>query len=456
MALDDGLIHSESLLSDAPQNFGGYAPGNFQATFSGPVSVTEALQRSLNVPAVDILERTQPIRFASRLRAGGLRLRMDEGATPNLSLILGGGGTTLEELVGAYRAFAMNGMAGKPRLSKDAPIVQNRMMSEGAAWIIRDILEGGSHPDKPAGDITSRPPFAWKTGTSFGFRDAWAVGVTDRYTIGIWLGRPDGTPNPGYFGANSAAPLARDIAAILPRSQKIRASRPTSVAPQAICWPLGLSRDQTPQSLCHQTRQAWTLNETAPPTMVERANTQGLREVVWQDTASGLRLTSACMQGSTGVQEVEIARWPNLLQPWLQEPVRSQSQPPAYKAGCAPKQSAKAGLVMHGVEPGSVIRAAPKRMVAGIVVKPVVRVNLGSATKRAETSQMAVDTILNLTVSGASGSVLWLLSGKVLTTTQANEVMKLPINQDGTYRLTATDAAGKFTFVEFSARGFVG
>lgn len=448
IALDDGLVHSESLLSDAPQNFGGYAPGNFQATFSGPISVTEALQRSLNVPAVDLLERTQPIRFASRLRAGGLRLRMDEGATPNLSLILGGGGTTLEELVGAYRAFAVGGMAGKPRLHKDAPIVQNRMMSEGAAWIIRDVLEGGSHPDKPAGDITSRPPFAWKTGTSFGFRDAWAVGVTDRYTIGIWLGRPDGTPNPGYFGANSAAPLARDIAAILPRSQQIRASRPITVTPQAICWPLGLSRDQTPQPLCHQTRQAWLLNQTAPPTMAERASTQGLREVVWQDDKTGLRLSAACMQG-TQAHEIEIARWPNLLQPWLVEPVRSQSQPPAYKAGCAPKQSAKAGLVLHGIEPGSVVRAAPKRIAAN----PVVRVSLATPTsKRAESN----DTILNLTISGASGNVLWLLNGKVHATTQANGLLKLPITQDGTYRLTATDEQGKFTFVEFSARGFVG
>lgn len=448
MALDDGLVHSESLLSDAPQNFGGYAPGNFQSTFSGPISVTDALQRSLNVPAVDILERTQPIRFASRLRAGGLRLRMDEGASPNLSLILGGGGTTLEELVGAYRAFAVNGMAGKPRLSKDAPIVQNRMMSEGAAWIIRDILEGGSHPDKPAGDITSRPPFAWKTGTSFGFRDAWAVGVTDRYTIGIWLGRPDGTPNPGYFGANSAAPLARDIAAILPRSPQIRASRPTSVTPQAICWPLGLSREQTPEPLCHQTRQAWLLNQTAPPTMAERANTQGLREVVWREAVTGLRLSAACMQGASG-QEIEIARWPNLLQPWLVEPVLSQSKPPAYKAGCAPKQSAKAGLVMHGIEPGSVVRAAPKRVAAN----PVVRVNLAAAKLKPVATS---DTILNLTISGASGNVLWLLNGKVYATTQSTDVMKLPITQDGTYRLTATDAVGKFTFVEFSARGFVG
>lgn len=108
-ALDDGLIHSESLLIDAPLSFGGYAPGNFQASFSGPVSVAQALQRSLNVPAVDLLDRVGPSRFASVMLTGGVWLRMPAGAEPNLSLILGGGGTTLEELVGAYRALARGG-----------------------------------------------------------------------------------------------------------------------------------------------------------------------------------------------------------------------------------------------------------------------------------------------------------------------------------------------------------
>ena len=91
------------------------------------------------------------------------------------------------------------------------------MMSAGAAWIVRDILESGGHPDRPfyeSGNQGRR--LAWKTGTSFGFRDAWSVGVTDRWTIGVWVGRPDGTPNPGFFGANVAAPLLQDIVAALP------------------------------------------------------------------------------------------------------------------------------------------------------------------------------------------------------------------------------------------------
>lgn len=265
-ALDEGLIHSESLLIDAPMSFGGYAPGNFQAAFAGPVSVAQALQRSLNVPAVDLLDRVGPVSFASAMLAGGVKLRLPAGAEPNLSLILGGGGTTLEELVGAYRALARDGVSGRPRLTARQPRVESRMMSPGAAWIVRDILEGGGHPDRPfyqSGNPGRR--LAWKTGTSFGFRDAWAVGVTDRWTLGVWVGRPDGTPNPGFFGANVAAPLLQDIVAALPEgAQQVRV-RPETVQAVVTCWPLGYRLGSSPSGACPEQRAAWVLNETAPP-----------------------------------------------------------------------------------------------------------------------------------------------------------------------------------------------
>lgn len=276
-ALDDGLIHSESLLIDAPKSFGGYAPGNFQAAFSGPISVAQALQRSLNVPAVDLLDRVGPTRFASVMLAGGVRLRMPTGAEPNLSLILGGGGTTLEELVGAYRAFARGGLAGRPRLRTQQPMIESRMMSEGAAWIVRDILEGGGHPDRPfyqSGSPAKR--LAWKTGTSFGFRDAWALGVTDAWTIGVWVGRPDGTPNPGFFGANVAAPLLQDIVAALPEGVQQSRLRPATVQAVVTCWPLGLKLGSVPSGQCLEQRPAWALNDTVPPSFPGYADaTQG-------------------------------------------------------------------------------------------------------------------------------------------------------------------------------------
>jgi len=272
-ALDEGLIHSESLLIDAPMSFGGYAPGNFQAAFAGPISVAQALQRSLNVPAVDLLDRVGPVSFASAMLAGGVKLRLPAGAEPNLSLILGGGGTTLEELVGAYRALARDGVSGRPRLTARQPRVESRMMSPGAAWIVRDILEGGGHPDRPfyqSGSPGRR--LAWKTGTSFGFRDAWAVGVTDRWTLGVWVGRPDGTPNPGFFGANVAAPLLQDIVAALPEgAQQVRV-RPETVQAVVTCWPLGYRLGSSPSGACPEQRAAWVLNDTAPPSFAGYAD----------------------------------------------------------------------------------------------------------------------------------------------------------------------------------------
>jgi penicillin-binding protein 1C len=263
-AFEDGLIHSESMLMDAPISFGGYAPGNFQASFSGPVSVSQALQRSLNVPSVDVLNRIGPIAFATMMLKGGVQLRLPAGAAPNLSLILGGGGTTLEELVGAYRAFARGGMAGQPRLTPDQPYIESRMMSPGAAWIVRDILEGGGHPDRPLAQANQR--LAWKTGTSYGFRDAWAIGVTDRWTIGVWVGRPDGTPNPGFFGANVAAPLLADLVDALPRDALTPRVRPSNVKSVITCWPFGWEQGSPQATECAQPRTAWALDDTVPPT----------------------------------------------------------------------------------------------------------------------------------------------------------------------------------------------
>jgi penicillin-binding protein 1C len=274
MALEEGLIHSESLLLDVPMSFDGYAPGNFQADFSGPVSVAQALQRSLNVPAVDLLDRVGPAHFASVMLGAGVRLRMPAGAIPNLSLILGGGGTTLEELVGAYRALARDGVAGRPRLDPRQPLQESRMISAGAAWIVRDILEGGGHPDRPLHQTdTAGRALAWKTGTSFGFRDAWAIGVTDHWTIGVWVGRPDGTPNPGFFGANVAAPLLRDIVAAMPDTPALPRPRPASVQAVVTCWPQGVRMDDVSAGSCPQQRLAWALNNTVPPSFAGYADT---------------------------------------------------------------------------------------------------------------------------------------------------------------------------------------
>lgn len=388
MALDEGLVHSESLLVDAPQSFGGYQPGNFQASFSGPVSVAEALQRSLNVPAVDLLDRLGPVHFAQRLRAGGLRLRLPAGVPPNLSLILGGGGTTLEELVGAYRALARGGLAGRPRLSREAPRIEARLMSPGAAFIVRDILEGGGRPGRPFAEGPGRG-LAWKTGTSFGFRDAWAVGVTQRHTLGVWVGRPDGTPNPGFFGANTAAPLLQDIAVALGGDGAAPPAAPPGVEAVSVCWPLGRRAEETAPADCRERRVGWALDGTVPPTLPDRLRPGG-----------PLR-SAGCATGAGA------ARWPVALEPWISD-----------DAGCTSLAADGTALRITGVEDGAVLRPAP--------------------------GQGAVELSLStLGRAGADGEIVWLVDGRQRGRSRIGETWRLRLEQAGEHRVTALDQAGR-------------
>jgi penicillin-binding protein 1C len=419
MALDEGLIHSESLLIDAPQNFGGYAPGNFQADFSGPVSVSEALQRSLNVPAVDLLDRLGPERFAGRLRHAGLRLRMPANAAPNLSLILGGGSTSLEELVGAYTALARGGLAGRPRLTPGEPARETRLMSEGAAFIVREILENGGRPGSPFRESNQR--VAWKTGTSFGFRDAWALGVTDRYTFGIWVGRPDGTPNPGHFGANTSAPLLRDIAAALgpaeSRQQLAPRRQPDSVRAVAICWPLGTAESATPPEHCLQRRTAWTLDGAVPPTLPDRLRPGGLVEAVW--THGQQRVRPDCASDAT---RVEAVRWPTLLGPFLDAERLDPVERLPWAPGCAPRAPSAQALRIVGLEPGTVLRPAPGQR----------------------------DVTLRLQAIGAQQGVNWLLDGQLVGGNEkAGALQVLTLQQAGAHALTALDGRGRWARVGF-------
>ncbi len=418
MALDDGLVHSESLLVDAPQSFDGYRPGNFQAGFTGPVSLSEALVRSLNVPAVDLMDHVGPRRFAAQLRAGGLRLRLPDGADPNLSLILGGGGTTLTELVGAYRALARGGLAGTPRLSPHDPIREQRLMSPGAAFIVRDILESGGHPDRPF--RRQGALLAWKTGTSFGFRDAWAIGVTDQYTLGVWVGRPDGTPNPGFFGANAAAPMLADIARALPQAVAPRPV-PPEVTRAAICWPLGLRESDTPADQCQLRRTAWLLDDTAPPTLPDRLGGP-LVDTVWTDPSTGLRTTPAC----SGLADARrVAQWPVAVRPWLGlRGIAPPAVPAGWLTGCGPVRDT-GSLRIQGLEPAAVLRpAAGGRQVS-----------------------------LHVQARGGEAPLRWLLDGQPMRL-EAEQSPTLRFRRNGRHALTAVDATGRYDSVSFEVAGF--
>jgi penicillin-binding protein 1C len=415
-AIDEGLIHSESLLADVPQAFSGYEPANFQESFHGPVSVSEALVKSLNVPAVEVLQQLGPVRFVAMLGRGGLKLRFPREAEPNLSVILGGAGTTLEDLVSAYSSLARNGLAGRARLTPEAPVQERRMMSEGAAFIVRSILETGG----PVGRvIEGRGPyrgFAWKTGTSFGFRDAWAVGVSDAYTIGVWVGRPDGTPNPGFFGANVASPLLADIFNAIPGSLDVKPhALPAGVTEERVCWPGGTRASDTPADQCAVQRTAWLLDGAAPPTFADRFDSSPGAYAYFVDNVTHRRVSPEC--ASHSAQRIETLRWPSILEPWLDEDLRRRSLPPPWDAACRTFYHAPGDtLTIAGLNDGAVIRQAP-----------------GAAAPRARVEARGSDTQVN-----------WIVNGRLVARQSGGLPQNLDFPQPGSYDITAYDDHGRF------------
>jgi penicillin-binding protein 1C len=262
LGFEDGLIHPETLIDDRPARYGAYAPENFDLTFQGTVAIRKALQMSLNVPAVAVLDKVGAGRFTARLRQAGGALVLPKGEVPGLAMGLGGVGVRLSDLVKLY--------AGLARLGTTVPLVERfgaalpadgdmpaqdaaspgaaspgaaspgaaspgaaspgaasldaarldaaRLMEPVAAWYVGSILIGTPPPENaPAGRI------AFKTGTSYGYRDAWSIGFDGKRTVGVWVGRPDGAPVPGLVGRAAAAPILFDAFA---RSGKTAAPLP--------------------------------------------------------------------------------------------------------------------------------------------------------------------------------------------------------------------------------------
>jgi len=422
LALDDGLIDSESLLIDAPQSFGSYRPGNFDMAYNGPIGAAEALRLSLNVPAVDLLDRVGPTRFAARLANAGLTLRLPRGVQPNLSVILGGAGVRMEDLVGAYTALNRGGIGGRVRYVQDEALSERQVLSDGAAWIVREILEANPRPGYSPGtfDPGSRPRVAWKTGTSYGFRDAWAVGATRRHTVAVWIGRPDGTPLPGQYGAVTALPLMFQVVDSLPRGALSAAPQPPppGVSETEICWPLGLAFDPARPDLCHQKHVAWVLNGVIPPTLPERdaaswgAGVTHLR----LDAASGQRLGATCTRKD--VRETDIARWPALAYPWLSRDLRRRASLPPLAKDCAPDGlDAAQPLRIDGIADNAAIARAPNS---------------------------AEPARLRLRALGASGTVLWLVDGRLEGETNGSAGFEHAFPEAGVHRVTALGAGGAY------------
>jgi len=428
-ALEDGLIHSESLLSDVPLESGPYRPSNFDAQFTGPVGASKALRHSLNVPAVQLLSHVKPERFMARLARGGLTLHLGSDARPNPALILGGAGSTLEDLVAAYTSLARGGLSGKLRLTESTPLAPRYLMSPGAAWIIRRILSESRRPglDAVPSMKSDRHRIAWKTGTSYGYRDAWSIGVDARYTVGVWVGRPDGTPMPGHYGAVTASPIMFSIFDMLPveRGDGLARARPGNVTEVEICLPLGIPPESGKEQLCHLRRRALVLDGVTPRTLPDpqESRWQNLLRTVWINPSTGRRVSAGCHASTR--RAYAFAEWPLALHPWLPRDILDKSRPPALDEDCAAQPpGAQRNIRISGIADGVELRRGA-----------------GGTLPR-----------VSLTVLGASGRIHWFVDGHVVQNRARAGIFIHRFTDSGAHRVTVVDESGSYSSVTLHVR----
>ena len=210
MCFDEGLLTPKTVITDVPVNYEGYAPENYDEKFNGYVTIETALEHSLNIPAVKCLRLLGYERLINKLSAISFRQIQKDRRKLGLSMILGGCGTSLEELTALFTSFANEGMYFSPSfLQSDTVLTSVKVLSPAAAFMINEILSKVNRPDFPLSWAATEkmPKIAWKTGTSYGRRDAWSIGYNENYTVGVWCGNFSGVGIADLSGANTATPL---------------------------------------------------------------------------------------------------------------------------------------------------------------------------------------------------------------------------------------------------------
>jgi penicillin-binding protein 1C len=236
MAFADGLAGPDTRLRDLPRDFAGYGPDDFTHRFMGTVTAATALRRSLNLPAVTLMQRVRPERFAARLAAAGTPLRLPRGAAPSLPLALGGAGISMRELAALYAALATDGKVAPLHLIAGVHHAPVPLLSAAVAREVANIL---TRP-LPGDTVTG---IAWKTGTSAGNRDDWAVGFDRRHVVVVWVGRPDGGALPGEAAIDRAVPILARVFGLLPIDPRDAppSARPLNLAAAMAGTPLELA-----------------------------------------------------------------------------------------------------------------------------------------------------------------------------------------------------------------------
>lgn len=340
MALDRGLVGLHTLLEDIPIFYRDWAPENFDGEWRGVVSVKDALAASLNIPAVRLAEQLEPrglVQLLHQLGFAGFRRDLTRFG---LSTVLGGCEVNLLELTNLYSSLARGGVFRSPVLSTDAlaaPREEQRWISPEAAFLLGEVLTDVQRPELPElwRETISMPRVAWKTGTSYGRRDAWSVGYTRRYSVGVWVGNFDATGVPELVGTRAAAPLFFAIVNALPGVHEDPwLARPRGVVEREVC---ALSGERPHASCPHRTR------ELALPQAPDRSCAHHVAMEL--DDETGHRLCSRC-RGSRARHEHVAVVWPPRVASHMEKSGFAVEKVPEHNPACE-RGLVGAGPVIH-------------------------------------------------------------------------------------------------------------
>ncbi len=337
LAMDQGLIHPMSLLKDAPRRFGGYTPENFDKDFLGPLSAKTALALSRNVPAVQLAGELNNPDLYGLLKSAGVK-QMQPREHYGLAIALGALEVSMEELTRLYAALANDGVLKTPRYLPGATSTDDgiRLISGEAGFLTLDMLYQADAPDEQTlpGQLREVLPVAWKTGTSYGFRDAWTMGVFGDYVMAVWVGRFDGRGNPAFVGRRAAGPLFFDIARAIERERgpfEVPMPGPgLNLAKVDVCAPTG----DLPNEHCPHTTTSWFIPGVSPLKISD------IYRAIPVDMASGKR---ACFHEPPRTELQTYEFWPSDLLALFRSAGISRRLPPPFEADCSLNLASSSG-----------------------------------------------------------------------------------------------------------------
>jgi penicillin-binding protein 1C len=418
-AIDDGLVVPDSVVLDVPSDFAGYTPENYDGTYRGRVTLREALSHSLNVPAVGLLARVGVPPFLELLHEVGFTSLDRAAAGYGLPLVLGGGEVTLLELTNAYATLAEGGLHREVAWRPDLRDGGRRVLHPGAVARVTEVLREVERPDLPRAASLARdvPEVAWKTGTSYGHRDAWAVGFSSTHSIGVWVGNLDGSPRPGISGAEHAAPLLFDLF----RSAEADGARLPHRARSAI--------SQTPVcALSHELPGPWCPARIRIPTLrgVSRLAPCTHHRRIFVDAGDGARLEGDCLASRPHRPRI-VTLFPAALRAWWAATGQESAALPALHPSC--KQIAAA--------------AGPQ------ILSPDPR-----TPYRSRNDAPAAYQKLRLSARAAAGTntLYWYQDGTLVGSGRPERAVFVEL-EPGSHRIVVMDDAGRSDRVEYRVEG---